>query len=75
MHISIPSHLTFPATTNLLLQDGRRLASIRGAQWGPGCARVKTSALLKRIVPGLLYAHIHRSEYCVGGHSTMSILR
>lgn len=29
----------------------------------------------ERIVPGLLYAHIHRSEYCVGGHSTMSILR
>lgn len=52
MHISIPSHLTFPTTTNLLLQDGRRLASIRGAQWGldvPEWKRVLCGAYCSRI--------------------------
>lgn len=29
---------------------------------------------MERIVPGLLYVHVHGSERCVGGHSTMSIL-
>lgn len=52
MHISIPSHLTFPTTTNLLLQDGRRLASIRGAQWGldvPEWKRVLCGAYCSKI--------------------------
>lgn len=29
----------------------------------------------ERIVPGLLYVHIHGSDWCVGGQSTMSTVR
>lgn len=64
-----------PTTTNLLLQDARRLASIRGAQWGldvPEWKRVLCGEYCSRIT---VCVQIHGSECCVGGHSTMSIHR
>lgn len=68
MHTDIRSLLTFPIV-NLLLQEGWRLASIREEQWGRDVPEWNECW----DEPGLLYEHIHRSEYCVGGHSTMSI--